>query len=596
MSLFGSLYTGTAGMLAQERSTSVISENIANVTTTGYKRQETAFQDMLSTNKYTTRENGSVLSTRINRIDHQGTVQQTGSKTDIAVIGNGFFSVREPGALADDRFLYTRNGTFQPNENGTLQNSAGFELYGWPIDQNGTVSSGPDTTSLQLVDVDLFATQSTPTTAGVLSINLDSQESAIDPHTLNPAQLLPVSSQAAQFARSVAVYDTGGTERRVTFEFRKIVGPMAHFSSNNNTPYQRTADLIDPNGPTPGINGGDVLQISDGVNMLDVTMVAAPANTALGEASNINEVISVINNFTDGVGAPVFTASLSEAGRLLVQSNSLTGTMDISGSSASVLGAGGFNFIADPFDGDYVYAPEADMSVDGVANPNQSAFPPLANTTTANPFHWWEVSITTIDPATPSGTATTEISKGLINFNGDGSLNATVDGSGQALIDLGTINFDSADASEDVAMVFDIADFTQYAGEYNVLIAEQNGTPLGSFVGVEVTRDGIVEALFNNGERVPSYQIPLAHFVNVNGLERISGTAFAETEDSGIVTMFEAGLGGTGTLQSSSLENSNVDLANEFSMLIVNQRAFSLNSRLISTIDEMTQLTSRLKQ
>jgi flagellar hook protein FlgE len=119
---------------------------------------------------------------------------------------------------------------------------------------------------------------------------------------------------------------------------------------------------------------------------------------------------------------------------------------------------------------------------------------------------------------------------------------------------------------------------------------------LGDFAGVEIDRDGFVYSMFTNGESVPSFKIPLAHFVNVNGLERISGTAFAETENSGIVTIFDSGQGGTGLFQSSSLENSNVDLANEFSLLVVNQRAFSLNSKLISAIDEMTQLTSRLKR
>lgn len=596
MSLFGSLYTGTSGLLAQERSTAVISENIANISTTGYKRQDVAFQDMLSTNKYTTRENGSVSSTRVNRIDQQGGIQQTGATTDLAVIGDGFFAVRAPGAATDDRFLYTRNGTFQANQNGTLQNSAGYELYGWPVDQSGVVAAGTDTSSLQLVDIDLFSTQATPTTAGELALNLDASETVIDPHGLIPAQQLPVSNQAAQFTRSIAVYDTNGAERRVTFEFRKTVGPMAHFTSNINAEVNATDTVIDPTGNTPGIIVGDVFQISDGANTLNVTFVNAPANAALNEASTMNEMLALVNGFTDGGGAQVFTGSLSDSGGLLFQANDPTATLDITGSSATVLSGGGFNFVVDPLDGDYSYAPDASLTADGAANPNQSAFPPITNTTNPNPFNWWEVSITTIDPADPTGAATVEISKALVNFNGDGTLNATTDANGQALVDLGTIDFDTADATEDAAMVFDIANFSQFSGAYNVIAAEQNGAPLGEFVGVEVGRDGLVESVFSNGERVPSFQIPLASFVNVNGLERISGTAFAETEDSSTVTLFAAGDGGTGLLQSSSLENSNVDLANEFSMLIVNQRAFSLNSRLITTVDELTELTSRLKR
>jgi flagellar hook protein FlgE len=84
--------------------------------------------------------------------------------------------------------------------------------------------------------------------------------------------------------------------------------------------------------------------------------------------------------------------------------------------------------------------------------------------------------------------------------------------------------------------------------------------------------------------------------VNANGLERISGTAFAETENSGGVELFNPGDGGTGFLSVSALETSNVDIAEEFSELIVSQRAFSMNSRLITTVDEMTENLVQLKR
>ncbi len=596
MSLFGSLYTGTAGMLAQERATAVTSENIANITTTGYKRQDTAFHELVTsgTGRYSSDQNGSVSSARLNRVTQQGAVQQTNSTTDLAIIGSGFFAVRAPGAAADEGFLYTRNGTFQPDSNGILRNSAGYELYGWPTDQNGLATSGPSTSSLQLVNVDLFQTQTTPTSFGELSINLSATEAPIDPHTLVPAQLLPVSAQAADFSRSLTVYDEAGTARLVNFEFRHTIGPMAHFTSGSGEIFNATDVLVDPLGPTPGILAGDVLQVTDGTNTLDVTF-ADPADISLNQANTMKDVIDVINNFTDGGGANPYTARL-ENGRLLVQANDPTATLDITGSSASVLGGTGLAIIPDPADADYAYAPEADITADGLANPNQSAFPPIADTTTPNPFNWWEVRITTVDPANPTSGTNVEVLKGLINFNGDGTFNVTEDANGQALVDLGTLTFDNADPTSTVTMNVDMADFSQFSGGYNVIAAEQNGAPLGSLVGVEITREGVVESVFSNGERVPAFQIPLAHFTNANGLERISGTAFRETANSGEVTLFDAGLGGTGLLQASSLEGSNVDLADEFSNLIVTQRAFGLNSRLINTIDEMTQQLAQLKR
>ena len=596
MSLFSSLYTGTAGLMAQTKSTNVISENIANLNTTGYKRQEVAFHELVANNSQTVNGSNSVTSDRINRIDQQGGVLTTSSATDLAIVGDGFFVVREPGAAQDDAFRYTRNGTFQEDAFGILRNSAGFELYGWPIDQNGVVATGTTTDSLEVVDIDLLATQTLPTTFGEMIINLDAGETRIDPHTLIPAQTLPVSNQQAQFGRSLSVYDQNGTEQLVTLDFRRTVGPMAHFTSDTSTPMNITDSLVDnPTGPTPGITAGDTLTLEIGTFSLDVNFVAAPADTSLNEANTLQDVVDVINNYTIS-GLNRYRASVTDEGRLLVQSVFPTDTVEITNSDANVLGATGLNFIQDPDGADYTYEPEALVTTNSLANPQQTSFPAFDNLLSANPFGWWEVSVTTVDPTDPTSGTNVERLKGLINFNGDGSLNAVTNADGQAILDLGTLTFDDATPGSEVTMTLDIGSFTQFSGDYNVLLADQNGAPVGTLTGIEVTREGIVQSVFNNGIRVDSYQIPLADFTNVNGLERISGTAFAETEGSGAPTIGGPTENGLGSLLTASLENSNVDLSNEFSLMIVNQRAFSLNSRLITTVDEMTELVGRLKR
>tara|TARA_A200000113_G_scaffold209931_1_gene209395 strand:- start:3427 stop:4560 length:1134 start_codon:yes stop_codon:yes gene_type:complete len=377
---------------------------------------------------------------------------------------------------------------------------------------------------------------------------------------------------------------------------------MAHFSSLTTADtggMERSESMVDnPTSATPAITDGDILQISDGSNTLDVTFRNGAVNASLNEANTVQDMLNRINNFQAPDGSNPFTATLDSRNQLLVQANDPTVTLDVGGSSANVLSATGLNLIPDPdVPSDYTYEPEADLLTDGTANPTQSTFPAFSDSSSPNPFHWWEVRITINDPATPNdSTNQVEISKGLINFNGDGSANMVTDANGQALIDLGTIDFDSSDASEATAITLDIGRTTQVGGSYDVIQEDQNGAGLGSFQDYALTDEGFVEAIFSNGQRLNIYKIPLANFANPDGLERVSGTAFAESADSGAVTINDVQTGGVGSIGAARIENSNVDVADEFSMLIVSQRAYGLNSRVITAVDEMTEQAAQLKR
>lgn len=593
MGLFSSLYTGAAGMQAQTNATTTVSNNIANATTTGFKKSTTAFHDLvLSQSSNSAKEfRGAVTTQRILRADVQGTILNTSSGTDAAVIGNGFFPVKT-NTDASTPFVYTRNGSFSENAEGILTNSAGFALFAWQLDETGSLPGNlNDASSLVPVDLDLFETQALPTSSIQLSMNLNAGETTLDPHVLG--QELPVTNQNAQFSRSVTVFDSQGTARDVTFEFRKIVGPMAHFTSDQSSALTATSSLVGVNSSTPNIIAGDVLQISDGTNTLNITFANAPADTSLNEAATMEDVTTIIRNFAPG-GTPVFDPEITADGRFLVRAVDPSATLDISGSSANVTGVGGFNFITDPGDNDLIYDPEADILADGTANPNQTQFPAFADATTPNTRFWWEVTVTGPDPANPT-TGTTEIAKGLINFDGDGTLNATPDANGDITLDLGTVNFDNADTADDTAITVDITKFSQFTSPTTVITASQNGAGLGLLDRVEINNLGNVIGKFTNGQQSTLYKIPLVLFNNENGLQDLSGTVFSETGASGTPTFAEAGTGGAGTFSPTSLENSNVDIAAEFGTLIVSQRGFSANSQVFQTADEMAQLLSRLK-
>jgi len=123
-----------------------------------------------------------------------------------------------------------------------------------------------------------------------------------------------------------------------------------------------------------------------------------------------------------------------------------------------------------------------------------------------------------------------------------------------------------------------------------------DGTPFGSLASVDVDDDGFVTAIFTNGLTRRIYQIPLATFGNTNGLLSEHGGIYRLGPDAGALSMRGAGLGGAGNIKSRALESSTVDLAEEFSQLIMTQRAYSASSKIITTADEMLDELIRLKR
>jgi flagellar hook protein FlgE len=123
-----------------------------------------------------------------------------------------------------------------------------------------------------------------------------------------------------------------------------------------------------------------------------------------------------------------------------------------------------------------------------------------------------------------------------------------------------------------------------------------DGTPFGSLASVDVDDDGYVTAIFTNGLTRRIYQVPLATFGNVDGLVPEHGGVYRLGPGAGALSMRGAGVGGAGTIKARALESSTVDLAEEFSSLIMTQRAYSASSKIITTADEMLDELIRLKR
>lgn len=137
---------------------------------------------------------------------------------------------------------------------------------------------------------------------------------------------------------------------------------------------------------------------------------------------------------------------------------------------------------------------------------------------------------------------------------------------------------------------------TQLAGKFTTNYVTQDGAKYGNYTGVSISEDGIVTAIFDNGETRAIAQIPIATFVDANALEALTGNAYIETTSSGNATLRTAGEGGAGVISSNSLEESTVDIAEEFTDMITTQRAYSAASKIITTADSMLEELLTIKR
>lgn len=585
MSLFGSLYTGVSGLSAQSQSTAMISNNIANVNTVGFKRSEAAFYSLVTTEGRSSRYSpGTVSVNRIQRVTSQGPIQQSASTTDTSISGNGFYAVkRDNDASGLSPYLYTRNGQFSEDAQGFLTNTAGFYLYGWPLDQNGNLPANQgDLTSLVPIDVAFLGGLTRPTTTAELALNLDSSNNG-DPDTT----LANVGTAPADFTRAITMYDSLGNAQPVTFEFVKTYGPQGTANSNIGN-LSATTNLVDD----LGITNLDQFTIAIDGGAAFLTLRVDNTNTAaipgVTDVQTLGDIINAINGAAGGA-----TAFLGNDGELVIQRDEFEGgatqyvTLANVGAGTALAGLGlgtGGNFVSSNLTGGAF-----DNGLPTDSPPYSSGdFPApqyLPGDALYNARGWW--SVRAIDPNNNI------LSTGLMNFSPNGTINALPDTDGNVDIELGGINWGNGSALQTIEV--DVSRFSQFSGNYTVLFADQNGAELGLRTAIDIDREGFVIARFSNGATSRLYKLPLITFSNPNGLQEISGTAYSETEESGEENLREAGTGGAGFIEPSTLEMSNVDLADEFAKLIVSQRAYSANTKVITTVDQMTEELLRLR-
>ena len=136
---------------------------------------------------------------------------------------------------------------------------------------------------------------------------------------------------------------------------------------------------------------------------------------------------------------------------------------------------------------------------------------------------------------------------------------------------------------------------TQEAAPNSTASIQQDGTSSGTLVNFNIGGDGTITGTFSNNKTATIGQIALASFADEQGLSHVGNNDFAPTLASGQPTIGGPGTGGLGTISGGALEQSNVDIATEFANLIIAQRSYEANARVVTTFDEVAQATIALK-
>ncbi|RLB40489.1 MAG: flagellar biosynthesis protein FlgE [Deltaproteobacteria bacterium] len=159
-----------------------------------------------------------------------------------------------------------------------------------------------------------------------------------------------------------------------------------------------------------------------------------------------------------------------------------------------------------------------------------------------------------------------------------------------------TIALDLGSHSESGSWVNDSLTTTQYARASTTSYQTANGYGAGDLQAVDVSVDGIITGVYTNGQLIPLYRVALAKFQNNQGLKKVGGNLYRETLESGDAVTNRPGTAGLGSIASNSLEQSNVDIANEFVRMITTQRGFQANSKIITVTDQMLSDLINLKR
>jgi len=536
MGLFSAMTASVSGLGAQGQAISVISDNLANTNTIGYKSSRSLFSQLVtSSGSGGTAYNSGGVDTNVARDQTaQGSFVSTTSKTDLAIAGNGLFRVADNKINSTStNFYFTRAGSFAEDREGYLVNPDGFYLQGWQTNSNGTIINIQEPKAIALQSVGVSAQKTSELS---IDANLTNTTSNNANYVTTSAVTVTLDGMVAaptqfDYVSDLRVYDAQGGARDLTIGFSK--------RSANLWDWTVYTDGGNVQGGTSGINariGNGTLQFST-----NGSLKYASGNTVNATWAGGVDASAIVMNFGDYTGGKIATPA---AGALYTDH-----VMDI--------------------------AIENEAFATGTYT--------LRRVSATQMGLYDAAGTTLIESAAIAASGKREV------YFSTSKVRMTVSN-----------NFDeTAGAYPDTVGQFTVADqaelvdglgtdgVTQLASSFNTSSVNQNGFGAGTLAGIEVNEEGFVNGTFTNGETKKLFKIALAVFQNPRGLEVISGSLLRPTESSGQALLKQPGVGGTGRLVGGSLEGSTTDIATEFSSMIVSQRAFQASSKVITTADQM---------
>jgi len=261
MSLLGSISTAVTGLTAQSKCLGNISDNLSNATTMGFKTIVTNFEDIVADDSGPRNKGTGVIATPSYRNNLQGSISSSDIDTNVAISGKGFFVVSPitSDGLDTDALSYTRTGDFSLNNEGYLQNSAGYCLMGWNIDQaTGAVETG-SIIPLQFTDL----------------INSGVATTVIDFAANLPAS---IAAGASTTDSSTTIYDSEGQSHTLTYAWDKttvntwnltVTAPGGAYDAGTDTEndYTATATFVfDGTGQIQSVTSSDCTVTGTGLS------------------------------------------------------------------------------------------------------------------------------------------------------------------------------------------------------------------------------------------------------------------------------------------------------------------------------------------
>jgi flagellar hook protein FlgE len=595
MGIFDALTTAVSGLQAQSFALQNISGNIANASTIGFKGVGTSFSDLIpDATSPSEQVAGGVIATAQQTITTLGTVSASTVATNMAINGNGFFDVMMPTSTVDNQPVfngvtdYTQRGDFQVNANGNLVNGAGYYLMGVPVDPT---TGNPTGSVPQILQFQNNFIPAQATTSIQYAVNLPTTPSTTASSTATAGSIQAAGGLSPfDFSTGFSPLTTG----TVSFSNATASGTLA--DNQQAAPITGATTLAGTAGTdtlTTAFAAGDTIT----VNGKTITFSATAATNTSAAGGTINLGTGTVQDVLTAIDQISGTTTPSTiAGGVITLNSGTTSDLNVTSSDPAALAALGLTspvtatrnqavgtgavtandsttFVNESISGGAVTAFNSAGTQVNVQL-RWALTSTAGGTDTWNLFYQSNPSATGNTPEwTNVGTNFTFSPSGALTSPATGSIsipNLTVGGQSLGAV---SVSFGSG-----------LTQFASTGGTATINNLTQNGFAAGQLQSLAINNNGIVVGTFSNGQNINLAEVTLSHFNGTNFLQALNGEAYAATQQSGAAIA-----GSTATISGSSLEGSNTDIADQFTQLIVTQQAYSANTKVITTANDMIQ-------